>query len=166
VPLLVGAIAFGFFVPRPTVLIDAEGKLAAVSDGTTIAYLFKKPTKYVRGNWLSLWGGVEYQDGKPIKYGQWQGGDVNVACDDWACRITKGDANLSIVHDANAMVEECQWAQTIVATDKAVRPDNCKALVLTSWDLFKSGGVGLVLQADGQWQTLSFKPSVALRPWS
>lgn len=145
--VMVFATLAGFYAPRPLLVIDAEGKHAAVSAGGQVVYLFKKPTRYVRSNWMALWGGEEWRDGKPLKNGVWEAGGVRVACDDWACRIEQEGARVSILRNANAASEECGWADLMIVLDRAFAygPDQCKASVTSSYALRKGGGASVWL---------------------
>ncbi|MBU6235171.1 MAG: ComEC/Rec2 family competence protein [Alphaproteobacteria bacterium] len=167
VPLMIGAIAYGFMVPRPFLLVDAEGKNVAVHGAGQTVYLFKKPTDYLASNWLSLWGGEVWQEGKPLKAGPWAHGDVRVACDDWACRIENGDARIAVVRDANALAEECLWAHVVVALDKSAPRKHCagSARFVSSWDVHAGQGGAIALMPTGPVFVPIFDDKT-VRPWS
>ncbi len=164
VPVMVAATVLGMFSARPVLMIDAEGKGIAVHGGGQTAYIGKAPTKYTRENWASLWGGTEVA-GKPLKTGMWQSGDVAISCDDWACRVTQKGRSLSILRDPAAMRDECMWASTVVALNRAVTRRNCGADLYLFWDV-RDGG-GLAVYADGDtWRVTGMVPSDAQRPWT
>jgi len=166
--VMVVAVAIGFMQPRPVAMLDGEGRVLAVAGGGQIAYISKTPTKFMRKNWVSLWGGTEANDGKPIGNTVWQAGGVEVACDAMACRISKGGAHLSVLNDRTVLPEECIWAQTIVALDKGVKADTpCgeHALIMPYWDIRAAGGIAFYAAGAG-WHTAPFLPQFETRPWS
>jgi hypothetical protein len=165
-PVMVVAFIAVFFAVKPAAMLDAEGRsLAIARDGVTV-YAFKTPTKFVRDNWNSLWGGVEADNGKPVGHTLWQRVDVSVQCDDFACRISKGAARLSVLKNPAALREECGWASLVVALDKGIRKDApCAAPVVPYWDV-RDGG-GMAFYADGDvFAARPMTPVQASRPWT
>ncbi|NBX65677.1 MAG: ComEC family competence protein [Proteobacteria bacterium] len=162
--VMVAALIWGAFVPRALVLIDREGKLAAVKgDDGQVVFLFKKPTDYVRSNWMGYLGGEAAK--KPLKQGRAELGRVTVSCDDWACRITEGDMGLSIVRDANALSEECFWAQAVLLATRAAPEGACPVTKADSKQLYMGGGGAVFRVPEG----FAFVPTISAkyhRLWS
>lgn len=158
------ALVWGAFVPRAFVLIDREGKMAAVKGGEgDVAFLFKKPTKYIRGNWMGYLGGDAAL--KPLKQGEWKSGDVTVNCDDWACRISQGDMGLSIVRDANSLSEECFWAQAVVLATRSAPDGACGVTIRDAKGLYIGGG-GAVFRTMEGFSFQPVQPAEIRRPWT
>lgn len=162
IPIMVIALIAGFFAQRPIAMVDGEGRSIAIHADDITAYTPKTPTKYVRENWQSVWGGTEFNNGKPIKTGQWQQGDTQLQCDDFACRITQGTAHLSVLKDTTALHEECTWANAIVSLDKATPEIECQVPLIRFWDLREMGGVAFY--PDGR--LIGMTPANTRRPWT
>jgi hypothetical protein len=140
--------------------------VAAIGASGRIGYLFKKPTEYLRKNWLSVWGGHELNDAKALKGQVLQVGDVGITCDDLACRVESGAHKLSILKSANGLAEECAWGTLIIAIDKAVMPKACKTTLIPFWDIRDAGGMAFYADAGGLWRVKPFNPEGETRPWS
>lgn len=166
-PVMICAVAIGFMIPRPLVLIEAEGRAAGVGAAGQVAYITRKPTAYIRKNWLALWGGHEADNARALKTGALTLGDTRLSCDDLACRVETGQGGrLSILRDVNALFEECAWATLIIATDRAVSGKSCKrAQVITPAELYRAGGLAVYQQSGGAWKARPFTPE-GRRPWS
>lgn len=167
VPLMVVATVLGFFAARPSVMIDADGKSIGLK-GDEIAYMLKTPTKFVRQNWLSVWGGTEVDEGKAIKDGMWQSGKIAINCDDFACRIVQGQHGLSIVRNRTVLFEECDWADAVISLDKATRDSEqskCAGKLTSFWAMRDAGGVAFYAGDDG-WRGRGMTEANKRRPWT
>lgn len=163
--LMIIALPLSVLSPRPAVMIDAEDRSIGVH-GQETAYFFKTPTTFVRDNWMSLWGGREYQDGKAVKSGMWQSGGVAINCDDYACRITHKGKGLSIVRSKSVLFEECNWADAVIGLDKAVRRDDaCAVRLIPFWTLRDAGGMAFYADDSG-WRAEGMTPRDTRRPWT
>jgi len=164
-PMVIVAVSLSFMAQRPVVMIDAEGGRIGIH-GTETAYFFKTPAKFVRDNWMSVWGGKEFNEGKALKDGMWQSGDVAINCDDYACRVSRAGRGLSIVRSKTVLFEECNWADIVISLDKAVRgSDRCHGKLYTFWDLRDAGGMAFYAN-DAGWTAQGMTPPYKRRPWT
>ncbi len=171
VPVMIASVALGIATgARPVAMIVDDGKALGVKGGDQIAYFGKAPSKFEKDNWMSVWGGVEVNNGKAVKDPLWQSGNVSVACDDWACRIAPANGmGLSVVRSATVMNEECNWAGMVVVLDKAVkdaRQENCAAQMVSAWDIENAGGMAFYHMPDDTWRAQGFTPREERRPWT
>lgn len=154
-PLVAAAMIWGYLIPRPVAMVDIDARSLGVSHDSQVAYVFKTPPEFVRKQWMSLWGGTEHNNGKPVK--QVEG---FMLCDDFACRIGE---NLSVLKNRAALHEECAWAKIIIAIDKAVDPHTpCAAKIVSSWDVKHGGGYAVYPDGFARPMTLDNQN----RPWS
>ena len=170
--VMAGACVAGVLAPRAAVMLDGAGQALAVHDGDQTLYVWRAPPRFARRNWNALWGGTEALAGKPMrKGGTWTGGGINVACDDYACRIVRGQARLSVVRNVMALREECAWAPLVVGVNKAVsygaaRAAGCgSSSVIPYWDVRDAGG--MAFSDDGAaWRAAGMTPDDVRRPWT
>lgn len=168
-PIMWGALILGVLSGRAAGLVDMEGRAFAFKDGGEIVYVLKRPTPFVRRNWVGYFGGHEYQDGKLfVDNGAHDAsalGKLGVSCDDFACRVVAKGANLSVVKQGAVMNEECQWASFVIYAAPGHVPDNvCKANVMTLDDITQGGGMAL-FASNGVWWAEPFVKANYRRPW-
>jgi len=165
VPVMIVAMALGLVAPRADALIDAEARGFGIHGHGETAYALKTPGNWSRKNWLGYWGGTEYQGGKPLKSGLWQSGDMSMACDDYACRITSRGRNLSILKNTAALHDECQWASLVIILDKAAYDMKCASPRLNGWNIRDSGGYAFYIRGQ-EWVVRPFIHQNEQRPWT
>ncbi len=137
----------------PDILIDAEGKLAAVKDGTGELHLTRKRSDgFTPETWLRRAGVSATANGK-------------FQCDLVGCIAAIDGATIAYVKDPRAIAEDCRRADIVVAAVPVRGTCPSAQLVIDRFDLWRRGAHAIWLD-NGAPRSLSVAEVRGDRPWS
>ncbi|MCF8476542.1 MAG: ComEC family competence protein [Pseudolabrys sp.] len=159
--LVVAASLWALDVPRPDVLVGADGQLAAVrgADGR-LAFLHRGRDRFAIEDWLAA-----DADPRPPRDPSLTAG---VRCDAVGCTATLADGRLvAYALSAEAFDEDCARAAVVISSRQSPRkaPDRCQALLIDRPAWRARGSMALTWTAK-TFDVWAAHPAGADRPWA
>ena len=147
---------WGKVVALAPLLAGLSGKLIAVRSTEDQVYVSSlRSDKFVAKAWVRLLGqGME----KPKAFR-----DSPLSCDEWGCRYEIDGKRVALAFHPGGHVEDCQWADIVVADDP-VRMRSCGAkITVDRFDLWREGAYAVWI---GEGRALSVADVRGVRPWA
>ena len=137
----------------PDILIDAEGKLAAVRDGAGDLHLSRRRSDgFTAETWLRRAGVAAASDGA-------------FQCDSLGCVAVIDDIVVAYVRNPRAVADDCRRAAIVVAAVPVRGACPSAQLVVDRFDLWRRGAHAVWLE-NGVPRVLSVAEARGIRPWS
>jgi competence protein ComEC len=143
-----------FYVP-PDLFISGDGKHVAVrlSDGR-MAMVKGRTGNLTSQQWARAATELELA-GKE---------EAPMQCDKKGCIVHAGKRMIAILHDADALADDCQMADIVIVTEPVAR-DVCAAPVLIDKTMLDAGGAVAVWFEGGKVTVKQVRTEQGNRPW-
>lgn len=135
---------------RPDIFVSPDFRLAGFVAGDGNLYLStRRNNKFTAENWERLLG---LSQGSAKSWPS-EGGAGGINCDSSACRLELHGHKISFLRTREAVAEECNWAEAVIAFDvvkKDLPRGVCSGvIILDKFDGLREGAVALKLNPSG-----------------
>ncbi|KZD12173.1 hypothetical protein AUP43_05040 [Oceanibaculum pacificum] len=169
VPAIILAMASPWLVERPALLVDDEGKLAAIRAGPArdapLLFTSGVAARFTGDVWLRR----ETQERRRLLPRSGMGVDEGIACDRLGCIVRRDGLTLALARDAAALPEDCRIADLMVSLVPVRRRCPSARAVIDRFDLWRDGAHAVYIDLGGGPQGIrldSVRARRGDRPWT
>lgn len=156
--LIAAGLLAGGSAQRPIVLVERDGKVAAIrnADGALVL-TSSRAGRFAAGRWLGADGDAETPSAAAMRPG--------LACDQHACVGRTGSGvEVAWLRGSGALWDECREAAIVVASFPIGAGCAGPRVVIDWWDIY-GGGAHAVYEIDGELVVRTANGSRGTRPW-
>jgi len=163
VPLVIGLWSY-LWTPQPLILIDEEGRMAAIlTPSSQLALSRNRPNGFILGQWIPVFNTKIDEIILPDQDRE------GFSCRDLVCQAKMADGRtFTIALGAGGHENACRHGDIVLLNYISTEDENCgnKALAISRRDLALSGAAMIYADAQQNSYVIKWAQGTSLRPWN